>query len=270
MGIGLDVNKIYNCDYRKKIEQFKDESIDMVLTDIPYLLNKDSNIKSIKDYNKKDRHSSWNDPNKLEWDSDFDLENYIKHCCRILKKQGSIIIWASWQQLGLVDEIIKINLGKLKGNPRVGVWKKTNPDITNMDKMAVQPYEFFVSNRKGRNAIYNNQRGKFIDKKQVRQHPEMHFYEQAAPSSRNLEGMHPTSKPTVLFQWLILTYTNEKNNLGESSIVYDGCIGGGTTAVAAIKEGRSFIGFERNKKYCDIAERRLKKFDIYNSIVREI
>ncbi|MBZ6005501.1 site-specific DNA-methyltransferase [Paraclostridium bifermentans] len=271
MNIGLDSNKIYNCDYRRKIEELKDKSVDMVLTDIPYLLNKESNLKGIKNYNKKGNSSSWEDPNKLSWDDDFDLENYIYHCCRILKDSASIIVWSSWQQLGAVDELIKKNLGELKGEPRVGVWRKSNPNVTNMDKMAIQPYEFFVWNRKGSNVIFNNQNGKYIDKSEVRQHPELHYYENSSTSNKKLEGKHPTSKPESLFRWLILTYTDEINKDGENSIIFDGCMGGGTTAVAARKEGRDFIGFEKEEEYCKIAKSRLEKLDknsIYKSIVK--
>lgn len=267
MNIGLEINKIYNCDYREKIEELKDKSVDMILTDIPYLLNKDSNKKTIKDFNKREGYSSWEDPNKLLWDGEFDLEKYIYHCCRILSDSASIVVWSSWQQLGIVDELIKRNLRNLKGTPRVGVWKKSNPDPTNMDKMALQPYEFFVWNRKGSNVIFNNLNGKYIDKSEVRQHPELHYYENSAPSNKKLEGEHPTSKPTSLFRWLILTYTNEINKHGEKSIIFDGCMGGGTTAVAAIKEGRNFIGFEKESNYCDIAEKRLKKLKMDNCIV---
>lgn len=253
MDIGLEINKIYQCKYQDKIHEIKDNSIDMVLTDIPYLLHKDSNQEVIKNYNKKKGNSEWEDPNKLEWDVNFDVEDYITQCCRILKPKGSIIVWASWQQLYQVDKIIYKSLGKLKGEPRIGVWKKTNPPIINMDKMAIQPYELFIWNRKGKKAVFNNINGKYIDNetKKVRQNPEKHYFEQSAPSKKRLEGKHPTSKPESIFEWLLLTYTN----IGD--IVFDGCIGGGTTAVVCYQNRRNFIGFECKKEYCEIAKERL-------------
>ena len=39
----------------------------------------------------------------------------------------------------------------------------------------------------------------------------------------------------------------------------DNCMGSGTTAIAAMREGRHFIGFETDKKYFDIAEQRIKE-----------
>lgn len=65
-------------------------------------------------------------------------------------------------------------------------------------------------------------------------------------------GVHPTQKPVALIQQLIRTYTNEGDT------ILDNTIGSGTTAVAALREKRHFIGFELNRDYYDIALRRIK------------
>ncbi len=257
----LFINKIYNCDYKQKISLIKDESVDMILTDIPYLISKPTNLKTIKNYSKLDGSSSWNGMDFGDWDISFDVEDYIKHCTRILKPSSSIIVWASWQQLELIDCLIKYYLKSSKGEPRIGIWKKTNPPVFNMDKMALQPYEFFIWNRKGSNWTFNNQNGKYIDDKKVRQHPEIHFYEHKSPSNITLEGKHKAAKPKALFSWLIHTYTNKKD------IIFDGCMGGGTTAIAAIETKRKFIGFEIKKEYCDIAKKRLEKLEYKDCII---
>ncbi len=67
------------------------------------------------------------------------------------------------------------------------------------------------------------------------------------------EGLHPTQKPVELFEYLIKTYTNE------GDVVLDNCMGSGTTAVACINTGRRFIGFENNKEYCETARYRIKQ-----------
>ncbi len=66
-----------------------------------------------------------------------------------------------------------------------------------------------------------------------------------------IENLHPTQKPVALLAYLIRTYTNP----GET--VLDMCMGSGTTGVAAVQEGRNFIGIELERKYYDIAERRI-------------
>ena len=64
---------------------------------------------------------------------------------------------------------------------------------------------------------------------------------------------HPQEKPVDLLEYLIKTYTNE----GET--VLDATFGSGSTAVAAINTGRKFIGFERDKNFFSVAEKRIKE-----------
>ena len=64
--------------------------------------------------------------------------------------------------------------------------------------------------------------------------------------------LHPTEKPVELLEYLIKTYSNEDDT------ILDNCMGSGTTAIAAIREKRIFIGFELNKEYYDKACKRIK------------
>jgi site-specific DNA-methyltransferase (adenine-specific) len=65
--------------------------------------------------------------------------------------------------------------------------------------------------------------------------------------------LHPTQKPVALGQYLIRTYTNP----GE--VVLDFTAGSGSFGVAAVLEGRGFIGIEKEQKYYDIMVDRIKK-----------
>ena len=80
---------------------------------------------------------------------------------------------------------------------------------------------------------------------------------------------HPTQKPVALIEYLMRTYTNE------GDVVLDNCIGSGTTAIAAIRTGRHYIGFEIEPTYCEIAGRRIREelergHGIKESEIREI
>lgn len=66
-------------------------------------------------------------------------------------------------------------------------------------------------------------------------------------------GLHPTQKPVDLLAYLIRTYTMP----GET--VLDFTMGSGSTGVAAIQEGRNFIGIEKDEGYFKIAQERLAK-----------
>jgi site-specific DNA-methyltransferase (adenine-specific) len=70
----------------------------------------------------------------------------------------------------------------------------------------------------------------------------------SSPSS----NPHPTVKPIAVMRWLCrLTKTPT------GGTVLDPFLGSGTTAVAAIMEGRHFIGIEQDAEYCDIARARI-------------
>lgn len=64
--------------------------------------------------------------------------------------------------------------------------------------------------------------------------------------------LHPTQKPVALMEYLIKTYTNE------GMTVLDNCMGSGTTGVACVNTGRSFIGIEQDAKYFEIAKGRIE------------
>ncbi len=70
-------------------------------------------------------------------------------------------------------------------------------------------------------------------------------------------SMHPTQKPVTLLEYLVKTYTKERD------LVLDFAIGSGTTAVACEKLNRRWIGIEIEKKYCDICVERLRKIEKY-------
>lgn len=55
--------------------------------------------------------------------------------------------------------------------------------------------------------------------------------------------VHPQQKPLELLRWLIRTYSNEDD------LVVDPCAGSGSTGVAAVLEGRRFVGFEKESTY---------------------
>ena len=67
--------------------------------------------------------------------------------------------------------------------------------------------------------------------------------------------LHPTQKPTELFEYLIKTYTNE------GDLILDNCAGSGTTAIACLKTKRQFIVMEKEQKYYDIILKRVADFN---------
>ena len=62
---------------------------------------------------------------------------------------------------------------------------------------------------------------------------------------------HPTQKPLALMRWCVEQV--------DAPVILDPFMGSGTTGVAAIQLGRSFIGIEREPKYFDIACKRIEQ-----------
>lgn len=70
-------------------------------------------------------------------------------------------------------------------------------------------------------------------------------------SAFNNNKEHPTQKPLSLMNWCL-------SFLPEGITVLDPFCGSGTTGVAAVMNGRNFIGYEIDPKYCEIARRRIE------------
>lgn len=66
---------------------------------------------------------------------------------------------------------------------------------------------------------------------------------------------HPTPKPTTFIRELLRMFSMKKD------IVLDPFVGSGSTAVACKQLNRDFIGFDIEKKYCQLANKRLSRFE---------
>ena len=71
--------------------------------------------------------------------------------------------------------------------------------------------------------------------------------------AKEKDRVHPTQKPLALMKWCV-----DQCKLNPQTIL-DPFMGSGTTGVAAVQMGRSFIGIEREKQYFDIACERIEK-----------
>ena len=65
------------------------------------------------------------------------------------------------------------------------------------------------------------------------------------------KGFHPTQKPVALIEYLIKTYSDP------GMTILDCTMGSGSTGVAAIQTGRSFIGIEKDEGYFKVARERI-------------
>lgn len=71
------------------------------------------------------------------------------------------------------------------------------------------------------------------------------------PREENGAAVHPTQKPVWLMEQLVCDFTDR------GDLICDPFAGSGTTGIAAIRNGRRFLGWERDPKYHALAARRL-------------
>ena len=107
------MNKVYNIDCIEYMKTMKDNSVDLVVTDPPYLMNYKSNRRVVMDkfdYIKNDK-------------GDFGLiKQYIDECYRIMKDNTAIYMFCSWHHVDLFKQAIESKF-KLKN---IIVWNKNN------------------------------------------------------------------------------------------------------------------------------------------------
>lgn len=242
----LELNRIYQRDCLEGMALLPDKSIDMILCDLPY------------------------GTTACAWDTVIPFEPLWEQYSRIIKEHGAIVLTASQP-----FTTVLIN-SKFEWFKYCWVWEKSvSGDVFNAKNKPLKRHEDIcvfssgtTANGSKRRMPYNPQGLREINK-QVKNTETTRAFFAPRPSHQdtytqkftnypnsvlkynNDRGLHPTQKPVDLFAYLIKTYTSE----GE--IVLDNCMGSGTTAVAAVRTGRNFVGFERESEYVEIANKRL-------------
>jgi DNA modification methylase len=91
-----------------------------------------------------------------------------------------------------------------------------------------------------------------------------------ATVGHEVENDHPTKKPLDVMQWLV------KLAAPEGSLILDPFLGSGTTAHACLKEGRDYVGIERDPHFVDVSRNRLRAsfpadamFDMFAEVEQE-
>ena len=234
---------IRNCDGIDLLHSLPDNSVDLFLTDPPYMISKDSGMNKLHERKKageeltKTEKKFAKPTNFGKWDEDFTmeiLEEFIELYYKKLKPGGTCIVWFDIEKISYLIEMMKKN--KLQ-QFRWFVWVKTNPQPLNSKiNYLSNAKEIAVSFVKKNKAIYNSSYNKGA-----------YFYPIAAGKDR----FHPTQKSLPLFEELIKEHTNE------GDLVVDTFLGSGTTAVAAKRTGRRFIGSEIDPDYFEKIEHRV-------------
>lgn len=234
------INTVLNIDCLIGMQAIPDKSIDMILCDLPY------------------------GTTACKWDVIIPFADLWKQYERVIKDNGAIVLTASQP---FTTILINSNLSKFK---YCWVWdKKKGGNIFNLKNAPYKVHEdvcVFSKTKHLYNPIMTPQpkrKGKTYGIGETMgggNYGDERVYDMKYPksiieiSNADQNGKtHPTQKPVALFEYLIKTYTNE----GET--VLDNCMGSGTTAIACINTNRNYIGFEKEEKYYNIIQDRIKK-----------
>ena len=223
-------------DCLERMKEIESGSADMILADVPY------------------------GTTACSWDSIIPLEPMWAQLKRIIKPNGAICLFSAQPFTSL---LVCSNLKMFKYTMH---WKKAPIGFLNSKKRPLINIEDLVIFS---GKTYNPQglldcskkikRGKQSvsvghDGGRLRGDPYTQKYTNYPTQLiefKGERGLHPTQKPVALMEYLIKTYTNE----GET--VLDFTMGSGTTGVAALRNGRKFIGIELDKDYFNIAAERI-------------
>lgn len=192
-----------------------------------------------------------------KWDSVIPLEDMWTNLKRVIKPNGAIVLSATQP---FTSTLILSNLDMFKYQ---WVWEKSKPTgHLNAKKQPLRKHEDIVVFYR-KQCTYNPQglkdthavvsrtnRGNYGDCSKTTVQTKT-GYPASILQFPTTTGVHPTQKPVALMEYLIKTYTNE----GET--VLDFTFGSGTTGVAAVNTGRSFIGIEMDETYFNIAKKRI-------------
>ena len=239
---------LYQGDCLEIMPNIPDNSVDMILADLPYEIT------------------------AAKFDILIPFEPLWNQYNRIAKENAAMVFTASQP---FTTTLISSNLKNFRYE---WIWEKpqgTNPMVakyqplkshenivvfyrkspTYNPQMTIStPYGGFKSTKKKLGEVYGDL------KSEHRDNPEGSRYPKTVIKFKQEKGLHPTQKPLALMEYLIKTYTNE------GDVILDNVFGSGTSGAAAKKTGRSYIGMELNGDYFKIGSERINKTPVPNAL----
>ncbi len=258
-GREIEFNRIYNVDALAGLKKVPSDSCQVIIADPPYFraikADWDNQWESLEEY--------------LRW-----CDKWISECVRVLKPKGTMYIYGFSETLAHL--FVRINTNKKwlvwhytnKTVPSLNFWQRSHESIVccwkdnrpdfNRDDVRVPYTDIFLKNSAGK--VRNGTKSRFGKGKET-----VYIAHKNGALPRDVinvpalaggaglkEGVeHPTQKPLALCDILIKAARNTDN------VVLVPFVGSGSECASAVKNNCKFVGFEINKKYCEIAEERI-------------
>lgn len=237
--------KLLHGDALLLLKKIEPKSIDMIFADPPYFLSGDgiscSGGKMVS-------------VNKGEWDKKIDIKEkhsfnrkWIKLCYQALKDDGTI--WIS----GTMHNIYSIGMALEEEGFRIInniTWKKLNPPPNISCRFFVHSTETILWAKKDLKKTKHKFNYDLMRKLNGGKQAKDVWESSLTKPSEKKHGKHPTQKPEVILEKIILASTDE------GDLVLDPFNGSGTTGIVANRLNRKYIGIEKEKEYLDLTIKR--------------
>lgn len=244
----IELNKIYCDDCISFMKNIDDNTIDCIITSIPYNFDK-----PYDEYNDKVDYTEY-----TNW-----LDSVFFECSRILKDSGRIFVNCmpvysdNFPTHHIVASLLMKN-GLSFGNEII--WEKNNyncvytawgsymsPSCAYL-KSTFEYVEYFYKNNKKH---IGNKEDIDITADEFKKWTTAKWT--IAPETKMKEYDHPAMFPEELVERILKLFTYKND------VVYDPFCGAGTTCAMCEKFGRQYIGTDISQKYCETARIRCYK-----------
>lgn len=242
--------KLILGDSLKELKKIKEGSVDMIFADPPYFLSSDGITCS---------GGKMVSVNKGEWDKKKSVDDkhkfnrkWIKECYRVLNDNGTIWISGTMHNIYSIGMALEQEGFKIINNI---TWKKLNPPPNISCRFFVHSTETILWAKKDiKKAKHKFNYDLMRELNGGKQAKDVWESSLTKPSEKK-HGKHPTQKPMVILEKLILASTDEND------LILDPFNGSGTTGIVANKLNRKYIGIDLEKEYLDITIKRKESDD---------
>lgn len=233
------VYRIYNMDCAVGLMSIPDGSIDLIVTDPPYIVGWGGGG-SINKAKKLDKSLE-----QLRIDNmvdGYDIESFSKEIVRL--QGGNINAYFFCNKLQ-IPEYMRCYVSEMKCKFDLLCWHKRNALPTYSNKyLSDTEYCLFFHKGKGHTFPQSYDDAKTFEVGAINL------------SDKKLWG-HPTIKPLGMIKKIV------RNSSREGETVLDPFMGSGTTAIACLTQNRNFIGYEINQTYYETSMKRIEQ--VYNN-----
>ncbi len=227
-----------------------DESVDCIWTDPPYFLS-NGGTTCVAGQRRSVNKGGWDRSQGLQIDHQFNLD-WLRQCQRVLKPAGTL--WVS----GTLHIYLSVGMAMQELGFRILndiIWEKPNPPPNLGCRCFTHATELLLWATKAPKGSPHRHVFNYAAMKEANGDRQMkNVWRFAAPGrTEKRAGKHPTQKPLALIERCLAASTQP------GDLVLDPFCGSGSTAVAALRLQRRFVGCEIEKKFARLASLRLQE-----------